>query len=328
MKELPTDFNRVVWIFWLQGFDDAPDVVRLCERSWRLSNPTWRVIALSQDNLADYVDKETLDTLARLEISVVKLANLLRFYLIGRYGGVWADATVFCCKPLDSWLGDYMRSGFFAFKFDAAAWLNDNPSLIRSMFKVKKTERILCSWFLAAEKGNRLPNAFFEAHRDFFANNEFRMKGDARDRKRKMLAFLSRNPRLSQLWVSPVILRTFKVYPYFILHYHFASLVTHDPVCRKIWNETPTHSPRETFTLIWKLVAPLSDELRRTIDNSNAPMYKLTWKYKPGTSVEGCVLDLLMSRFPPPPRRDKGSVRETLTPLSTFIPVWTDRVRS
>ena len=31
------------------------------------------------------------------------------------YGGFWVDATVYCIKPLNEWIHDYITNGFFAY---------------------------------------------------------------------------------------------------------------------------------------------------------------------------------------------------------------------
>ena len=42
-------------------------------------------------------------------------SDLLRLYLLNKYGGVWVDSTNLCRRPLDDWLPSAARQGFFAF---------------------------------------------------------------------------------------------------------------------------------------------------------------------------------------------------------------------
>jgi hypothetical protein len=121
-------FPRVVWILWLQGWESAPEVPQACLTSWKLRNPGWDVRPLDRKSLDSYVDLEEIGTLPPEALS-----DYARVHLLNRYGGVWVDATVFCMRPLDSWLDT--RSGFFAFEKPGA-------------------DRPLASWFLAAEPGN------------------------------------------------------------------------------------------------------------------------------------------------------------------------------
>ena len=117
MVQHQPELQRTIWMYWGQGFENAPEVVRICLRSWKSRNPGWRVVELTNANVSEYVDEPTLAKIRALKnIRIQKFANLIRLYLISRYGGVWVDATCFCCRPLDDWLHDYMGSGFFAFR--------------------------------------------------------------------------------------------------------------------------------------------------------------------------------------------------------------------
>ena len=75
-------------------------MVRLCLKSWLAQNPNWNI---------DIIDQERADKiLPRAElpagISQNHYADLLRITLLSQFGGVWADATVYCSRPLDDWL--------------------------------------------------------------------------------------------------------------------------------------------------------------------------------------------------------------------------------
>ena len=62
-------------------------------------------------------------------------SDILRILLLKEYGGLWVDATLYCNKPLDDWLGPHLDEGFFAFA---------KPVLARA----------LSSWFLACTEQN------------------------------------------------------------------------------------------------------------------------------------------------------------------------------
>jgi len=295
-----TELNRVVWMLWLQGFDKAPDVVRLCLRSWKTKNPTWTVVELNRDNLSGYVDSDSLSTLLGLDLPPAKVANLLRLYLMSRHGGVWADATCFCCRPLDDWLPDYMESGFFAFRSKSDAWLRDHMNLSVRALAMRSGARILASWFLASFKGNLLASTVYERHKNYFVKYRFPLQRTKKGRTRlaRLERILNRNPRLAQWWTSPLIAGTAKVFPYFIIHYTFAKVVTENRACRDIWNRTPTLLAFGPLRLIRSLVLPITDQQRDDLKNAKEPLYKLTWKYRYEDFREGCVLDYLMQSVP------------------------------
>ncbi len=306
--EAPGALNRVIWTLWFQGFDNAPEVVHLCARAWRARNPGWTLIQLSDENLSDYVDPGELSKLRSLNLPPQKLANLIRMYLISRYGGVWSDATCFCCQPLDSWLPDYMVSGFFAFRFPADAWLQKHSRSPVRALTGQSDHRIMSNWFMAALKGNPLATTFYEEHRDFFERHDFPLQYGPtyRERMLKFASVLNRNARLSQLWTSPLVIRLAKLYPYFIFHYHFAKLVSRDGVCREIWNRTPTYLNTAALSLRRRLTAPVTEELKSELEQTREPLHKLTWRYRPEDIEPGSGWDYLLRSVP----EDVGSISQ------------------
>ena len=93
--------DRRVWLYWGQGWDQAPILCHVCKDSWNSLNKHYNI------NLIDYT--RSVDMFAGLSVERqiyqprVK-ANVLRLRLLLRYGGVWADPTVFCARPLETWL--------------------------------------------------------------------------------------------------------------------------------------------------------------------------------------------------------------------------------
>lgn len=100
------DIPKIIWAYWHSGFENAPEVVKLGIRSWQHMNPDYEVKLLSNNNLCDYLD---FDLNIVFQLSSVRCllpikADILRLYLLSRYGGVWVDATTFCLTPLNTWL--------------------------------------------------------------------------------------------------------------------------------------------------------------------------------------------------------------------------------
>lgn len=111
MAQAPRPVRRRVWMLWFQGEAEAPDMVRTCIASWRRLNPGWQVEVLDGDSLARWIEPPTLPAQARLN----HRANVVRLALLARHGGVWADATTLCLRPLDDWIDRTQACGFFAF---------------------------------------------------------------------------------------------------------------------------------------------------------------------------------------------------------------------
>ncbi len=133
--DVATPVPRILWMLWLQGWDNAPDVVQSARVSWEHRNPGWDIRLLDQDTLSDHLPQDVLDRIFEVEKPPCSYADQIRLELLQRYGGVWTDATTICATPLDDWLPTTARLGFFAFA------RNDG-------------QRMLANWFLAAAPDN------------------------------------------------------------------------------------------------------------------------------------------------------------------------------
>lgn len=100
VKEAP---GHTIWVVWLQGLSQAPYVVKECITSWKHHNPTWNVQLLSMDNVKEYVSlpPRLWDLHEKGKISNTHMSDILRIHLLFHHGGVWADATLLCLRPLD-----------------------------------------------------------------------------------------------------------------------------------------------------------------------------------------------------------------------------------
>lgn len=136
---IPRDIPKNLWIYWAQGEASAPPIVRRCIDSWRRHNPDWQIVVLDSTKVGALVDMSDVPSFLPQRV----FADTLRLRLLADRGGVWADATCFCHRPLDEWLPLAASSGFFAFS-------EPGP------------DRSIDSWFIAAEKGGALIGAWRE----------------------------------------------------------------------------------------------------------------------------------------------------------------------
>ncbi len=252
---------RTVWILWFQGIHEAPFLVRKCIDSWQQKNPNWDVVILDNDTLGQYVDLNLpADVLNRL--SLAHKSDLVRLHLLSKYGGVWVDATTLCMTPLDKWIDDYASSGFFSFYKPAP-------------------DSLMANWFIAAEKQCPIVLELTERLESFWTNNEFNIDTKPKKVILKLLRkYLNKNHKTTKYWFSPLVLKILKVYPYRVFHFLFERVVSTDPKCKAIWEQTkkisadgPHRIQRVGFP------SPLTEEMKQEIDEERFPVYKLTWKY-------------------------------------------------
>lgn len=277
MSEKPNRIPKRLWILWYQGLAEAPFVVRECVRSWKEKNPQWQIVVLDDSNLHEYVrldcPREVLDNL-----SPAHRSDLVRLKLLAEYGGVWADATTFCVKPLNDWLSDCARSGFFAFR---------NPG----------KDRILSNWFLASEPGSPLVVRLYERLTGFWNENRFGKRGPVRKLiVRHLKKRLNRQVSTTKYWFSPFVTRFLRVYPYFVFHYMFERLVASDPECRLIWQGTPSVNADGPIALGKRgLLSTADASVKREINSRSIPVYKLTWKIETAEYPQSSILHYLLN---------------------------------
>lgn len=122
--------NKTIFICWLQGMDNAPEVVKKCYESVRRHCKNYKIAVITQDNMADYVTFP--DYIIKKHqngiISNTHFSDLLRVALLAKHGGVWLDATVFLTAPLPA---EITESDFFAYHI-RNSFVGSNSWLLQS----------------------------------------------------------------------------------------------------------------------------------------------------------------------------------------------------
>ncbi|MEV4636226.1 capsular polysaccharide synthesis protein [Actinoplanes sp. NPDC049548] len=128
-----TTFDQPIFIYWGQGFEFAPPVVRACLAALKANNPGSRVHELTDDNLSSYVEVPE-DLSAALNGNRTHFSDLLRLLLLEKFGGIWVDGTCYVTEPLRPHVDAALaRSTLFAFNY---------------------TGPYISSWFLASRPGS------------------------------------------------------------------------------------------------------------------------------------------------------------------------------
>lgn len=95
---LPHAHSNKVWVCWLQGFENAPEIVKACRASLQRHLPPDReLIEITEANLGQYVEFPDFvwESYRAGRVSMAHLSDLIRTNLLIRHGGTWIDATVF-----------------------------------------------------------------------------------------------------------------------------------------------------------------------------------------------------------------------------------------
>lgn len=256
------EFPKIIWMLWLQGWDVAPELVNKCALSWRRHHPDWQIVFLNEENLKAHIDVDAVISRNRSTISAQARSNIIRINLLAKFGGVWVDATCFCCRPLDEWIEPHLAAGFFAF---------EKPG----------QDRLIASWFLAARKNSHLANAYCAATNDYWMQNYFPFQKSrwARPVIKLLGKILNRNAHLAGLWTHPVTTKIFRVHPYHWFHYTFSRVLATDPRSAELWRQSlkfPADIPHRL--MIADLFKPATPAVKAAIDARQDPLYKLNWR--------------------------------------------------
>lgn len=133
---------QIVWTIWLQGMDQAPDIVKKCYESMCRNLEDREIIVITENNFEQYVKfpEYIMEKYRKGIISKVHFADLLRIELLANHGGTWMDGTVFLSdKPKQSYL------------FDAELFLFQTlkPGL-------DGQSTAISSWFMTASSNNKI----------------------------------------------------------------------------------------------------------------------------------------------------------------------------
>lgn len=238
----PVQFPRTIWMLWLQGWEDAPELVDACVRTWRRCNPDWELRLLAKDDLPALIgDDAAMRSIAGKQLPPEAFSDVVRLALLLRYGGVWADATTFCLRPLDDWLTPVLVSGFFAFT-------NFEP------------DRMIASWFLAAEPGNQLLEVW-------------------------------------QAYVAAYWRRRARRHTHFWFHgFVYGKAYRENRAFRAIWKATPTLSSRDPAQVAARLGDMLPEAEWEAIERSGVPLLKLRYRRGDGPFEPQSVYRKLVDR--------------------------------
>lgn len=107
--------NKTIWIYWKQGFENAPDVVKACYKSVLKYRGDWQLITLTEKNKDEYIQlPEFLERLHEAgEIGEANYSDIVRTMLLIQYGGIWLDATCLMTSEIPKEIED---ADFFMFQ--------------------------------------------------------------------------------------------------------------------------------------------------------------------------------------------------------------------
>lgn len=157
---LPHEHNKIIWILWLQGIENAPAIVRMCYQSI-LNNfsDEYKIILLNENNLGEYISLPDfiISKYKKGYISNQTYADLIRLGLLEKYGGTWMDATIFCSN-----------------KHVPEHMMNSDLFIFQTMFPATwGIPTVMNSYFITACQNNKIIRLAKELFYDYWKNNTY-----------------------------------------------------------------------------------------------------------------------------------------------------------
>jgi hypothetical protein len=96
-----------IFVFWNQGWKDAPYICKMCLNSWRKYNgDAYEIVAIDNETISHYINDpvivKTINDIGTFK-SWTQASDLLRINLLAMHGGFWVDSTMLCTKPINEY---------------------------------------------------------------------------------------------------------------------------------------------------------------------------------------------------------------------------------
>ena len=137
------DAAEKIYTIWLQGEQNAPDIVKSCFASIR-AHCTQELVVLDEKTLPDYISlpEEIVTKYKEGKIEPCHFSDICRVELLYRHGGYWLDATCFVTGPIPEHIS---AQDFFVFM--AGEKVHGNYSFIQNCFiRARKGAYLLEAW--------------------------------------------------------------------------------------------------------------------------------------------------------------------------------------
>lgn len=98
-----------VWIFWWQGEESMPPVVKSCYKSVLRNAEDHPVILITESNAQKYVDipQYIYQKLEENKMTLTHFSDILRENLLYNHGGIWMDSTIYMTAPFSEEMYEY-----------------------------------------------------------------------------------------------------------------------------------------------------------------------------------------------------------------------------
>lgn len=98
-----------IWIFWWQGEETMPPIVKSCYRSVLRNAEKHPVILITENNIMEYVNipEYIYEKVESKKMTLTHFSDNLRENLLYEHGGIWMDATIYMSAPFSEEMYNY-----------------------------------------------------------------------------------------------------------------------------------------------------------------------------------------------------------------------------
>lgn len=146
-----------LWQYWHQGKEKAPDLIQKCFESVEKFESDKEIHVLSFDTIKDYVElpQKYYDLLNSGKIPIAIFSDILRLYLLEKYGGGWVDSTIYLTD-----------------KIPQSVWNSDFCVVQKNPLTDLQENKMSC-YFIRAKKESANLRAIKQSIENYWAENDF-----------------------------------------------------------------------------------------------------------------------------------------------------------
>lgn len=157
-KSLKNAKTKIIWFCWLQGIENAPELVKRCYKSVQKFCSDSKIIVITSENYADFTDipEFIIKKWKSGIITNTHFSDILRANLLVKNGGTWIDSTVLLTSKIPV---DIENAPLFLFRTYKPG---SNGKTVN-----------LSSWFLSSCKNNKVLSLAQNLLFDYWKNKNY-----------------------------------------------------------------------------------------------------------------------------------------------------------
>jgi hypothetical protein len=142
---------KIIWTYW--DTENPPEIVQKSLDNWRKYSPDWTINMVTPNNIKEFLPDVDFEKF-RPKDFIQRKVDLIRLYLISKYGGVWSDATI-AVKRSHDWLVEEAAIGgyeFIGYYRESSTDNKDYPVIENWLFGAVPNSDFVTKWRIEYEK--------------------------------------------------------------------------------------------------------------------------------------------------------------------------------